>query len=195
MRTAGDQPEAHSIIDGDIAVFVDGSRDAWSAFDWAHDEARRTGRRLRVAHAVPHSAERAAASGDGDEVLAEAAARLADIDSPVQVTTHRYRESFQDAVSHVSERAALVVVGSGTRHLLQPRLIGRAHGLLGRTSCPLVVVTGARSHPWRRRDDRRLALAGRAGGPAVRLHRSPPLRPRGRQACAPGPTATGAWTR
>ena len=56
------------------------------------------------------------------------------------VTTRRYRESFQDAVAHASERGALVVVGSGSRHLVQPRLLGRTHGLLGRTYCPMVVV-------------------------------------------------------
>ena len=134
--------------DGDVVVFIDGTDEAWAAFDWAHEEARRTGRPLRVAHVDPHGAGRTGATTGGDEVLAEAAARLADVDSAVQVTTRHYRESFQDAVSHASERGALVVVGSGSRHLLQPRLLGRTHGLLGRTACPMVVVSAAaRSDP------------------------------------------------
>lgn len=126
--------------DGDVVVFVDGTDEAWQAFNWAHDEAWRTHRVLRVAHVDPHGVAHAGATAGGDDVLAEAAARLADFDSPVRVATRRYREPFQDAVAHASERAALLVVGSRSRHLLQPRLLGRTHGLLGRTACPMVVV-------------------------------------------------------
>ncbi|HEY8302699.1 MAG TPA: universal stress protein [Jatrophihabitans sp.] len=131
---------AQNGVDGDVVVFVDGTEEAWYAFNWAHDEARRTGRALCVAHVDPHGDAQVVADSGGDDVLAEAAARLADIESPVQVDTRRYCETFQNAVSHASERAALIVVGSGSRHLLQPRLIGRTHGLLGRTTCPMVVM-------------------------------------------------------
>lgn len=126
---------------GQVAAFLDGSDEAWRGFDWAHDEALRTGRSLVAVHVDVHGASSdPRAHANGVAVLAEAAARLADADSSVAFSTMRRPAPLRDAVLELSCSAALVVVGSGHRHLLQPHLVGRTHSLLGRTTCPLVVV-------------------------------------------------------
>lgn len=126
--------------DEEIAAFIDGTDEGWRAFEWAHDEARRTQRTLRVVHVDVHGA--AADDGSAGALLIEAIARVADEDSPVKITTDLRRGQLHDVVTEVGEQAALVVVGAGAGHVFQPRLVGRTHGLLGRTVCPMVVVPG-----------------------------------------------------
>lgn len=127
---------------GDVVVFLDGSDEAWRAFEWAHDEALRTGRNLVAVYVDVHG-QLAEAHDAGSATLVEAAARLADEDSPVNVTTMRRPGPLRDVVEQLGRKAALVVVGSNSRHLLQPHVVGRTHSVLGRTTCPMVVVTAS----------------------------------------------------
>jgi nucleotide-binding universal stress UspA family protein len=132
---------------GGVVVCVDGSEEAWLAFDWAHDEAVRTDRTLVILHAEYAEVHAGAEDDLGGEVLTEAVARLEDVESPVAVATVRRRGPLHEIVSELSRDAAMVVIGSGHRHVLQPRLVGRAQGLLGRTLSPVVVVSGKSSQP------------------------------------------------
>ena len=129
---------------GDVVAFIDGSDESWRGFEWAHDEALRTGRNLVAVHVDVHGDTSDSHGHDlGTEVLTEAVARLAEEDSPVVFSTMRRPAPLRDAVQDLSRRAGLVVVGSGSRHLLQQHAIGRTHSLLGRTTCPMVVVTAS----------------------------------------------------
>jgi nucleotide-binding universal stress UspA family protein len=130
---------------GDVVAFIDGSDESWRGFEWAHDEALRTGRNLVAVHVDVHGDTSDSHDHDlATEVLTEAAARLAEEDSPVVFSTMRRPAPLRYAVQDLSRRAGLVVVGSGSRHLLQPHATGRTHSLLGRTTCPMVVVTASR---------------------------------------------------
>lgn len=127
---------------GDVAVFIDGSDEAWLAFEWAHSEAMRTARNLLAVHVDVHSeSSNPHSDAIARALLIEAAARLTDEDSPVAFSTMRRPAPLRDVVQDLSRTAGLVVVGSGNRHLLQPHVVGRTHALLGRTRCPMVVVS------------------------------------------------------
>ncbi len=160
---------------------------------------RRRGARvgaLRVAHVDPHGAGRAGAS----ERRGRGVGRGGRAARPT--STRRYRSRPATTASRSRTRCRRRASGrTGRGRQRQQASVAaaadrpharaaRPHQLPDWWWCPPAPVATRR-----RRDDRRLAVAGRAGGAAASAAPRPSAPAARSSGCAPGPTATGAWTR
>ncbi len=137
-----------------IVLGVDGASDH-SATEFAFEEARALGRPLHAVHSYGHghsdtsgTSEKHPASGASgvsdahlDEVLERALAPFIERYSDVEVERIVVRGASELALLGASARAAMLVLGSRGRGELRSVLFGSTSmRLLGRASCPVVVV-------------------------------------------------------
>ncbi len=129
-----------------ILVGLDGPRTAWQALDWAGDEAQHTARPVLIAHVAHLAAEHAAVDPRGAEreLLAKAAARLAERYPGVTATTALLAGDPAGVLIELSGSADLVVVGRGHRDLPHRLLGSVANKVLAHAGCPTAVVPGGR---------------------------------------------------
>ena len=143
-------PDAREVIVG-----VDGSKEALKALDFAFDQASRAGLRLRVVHTwdvppigtitgVPtFSPPELLQDIKGNEmrITAEALAGHRDRYPDVRVEQEVLRGTPVKVLTDMSERSALVVVGSRGRGGFLGLLLGSvSHGVLHHAHCPVAVV-------------------------------------------------------
>lgn len=132
-----------------IVVGVDGSINSEVALEWAMDEARRSQRPLLIAHAWHWSQDAMSspmsltglvdARKAGSALLRRSAARARREGIPV--STCLLEGSASTRLIEVAQGAAILVVGSRGRRALTRALLGSvSRGVVGRASCPVVVV-------------------------------------------------------
>lgn len=149
VREAAD-PDAREVIVG-----VDGSKQAVKALDFAYDYASRRGLRLRVVHTweVPPIGAITGVptfsppellhdiKGNEMRITAEVLAGHADRYPDVTVEQEIRRGTPVQTLGDMSQRAALVVVGSRGRGGFLGLLLGSvSHGVLHHAHCPVAVV-------------------------------------------------------
>lgn len=147
----------HPVDEGarEVVVGVDGSKPALKALDFAYDYASRGGLRLRVVHTwevppigaitgVPtFSPPELLQDIKGNEmrITAEALAGHSDRYPDVTVVQDVVRGTPVQTLAEMSDRAALVVVGSRGRGGFLGLLLGSvSHGVLHHAHCPVAVV-------------------------------------------------------
>lgn len=147
----------HPVDEGarEVVVGVDGSKPALKALDFAYDYASRSGLRLRVVHTwevppigaitgVPtFSPPELLQDIKGNEmrVTAEALAGHSDRYPDVTVVQDVVRGTPVQTLADMSDRSALVVVGSRGRGGFLGLLLGSvSHGVLHHAHCPVAVV-------------------------------------------------------
>ncbi|MFG3437003.1 universal stress protein [Nonomuraea sp. NPDC047897] len=135
---------APAIVQGEIVAGVDPGDAVHPALDYAFEEARARGARVRVVHAWDVPAGRS-----GTETIAQATQeRVRTVLTPwtkrqpgVAVTVSVVRGKPVAALCEASARADLVVVGSRGRGVIRSAVLGSvSHGVLHYAACPVAVV-------------------------------------------------------
>jgi nucleotide-binding universal stress UspA family protein len=151
------QPRDHHLPVGAIVVGYDKTPVAGYALDWAADHAAKEDRPLVVVHATGSLGtagttwlDRADAATEptlvemerqGQALLAEATARVAEREPGLQVTALVAMDDAAPELVHLSRTAALVVTGSRGHGVTRSVPTGQVGAWLARrTSCPVVVV-------------------------------------------------------
>ncbi|MFW5418792.1 universal stress protein [Nocardiopsis sp. CNT-189] len=132
-----------------IAAAVDGKRGSLRALDWAADEARLRGRRLRIVHAFDwplyHSTPHGLAGFDieeyGRRVTRDAEERARERTPEVEVESVHVTGDVAPVLLEESRRAELIAIGSRSLGTVSAVLVGStALELLAFASCPVAVV-------------------------------------------------------
>ncbi len=143
---------AHTIVVG-----VDGSETSGRAVEWAAEQARLEGRDLTLVQAtgtvgaaavlwldqagIDSDVARAGVQQDAEQLLAEAADRVAAIAPAVRVRGVVAELDPRDAMLDLASTAAMVVVGSRGRGPVKSLLLGSvAHALSRDPECPVVIL-------------------------------------------------------
>lgn len=155
MGHDGAMSETHTPVPaGSIVVGVDGSEGAAAALEWAVDHARLTNRPLVLVHGwdsipsvwldqagVDHAALQAEIRAAAAEVVATAAARVAEIDPEVEVVQVVRHEDARGLLGSLSADAELTVLGSRGRGPISALMLGSVSSAVARHGRgPVVVV-------------------------------------------------------
>ncbi|WP_034091544.1 universal stress protein [Streptacidiphilus albus] len=131
-----------------VIVGVDGPEDSTAAVDWAADEARRRGVALNLVHAWSWSPRQAPALLEielarlsAEDALGRLAARAAERDPGLSVSTTVAEQPVREALVELGEGAPLLVVGKRGTGGFPGLLVGSTSlSVAARASCPVVVV-------------------------------------------------------
>lgn len=153
--------QSTAIPAGTVVVGLDGSPSSERALDWAIDHARRERRQLTLAHGLDpagsvwmdpegadHRAVLEALRSDALELLRTARDHVTQVAPDQTVHEALWMSDARITLLDLSERAALVVVGSRGRGPLRSMLLGSVGLAVSRhAACPVVVVRPG--HPGR----------------------------------------------
>jgi len=142
----------------EVVVGYDGSDFSMRALEWATDEAELGGVPLKVIHTwrwpygEADEAARLHLRGAAGHVLYHGADCARACSTLREVTTELYEGSAAERLVELSERAALIVVGSRGMGTLARTVLGSVAGhVAARAGCPVVVVRGAGPVPASRK--------------------------------------------